>query len=140
MLVPLDRFAEFSRAIDPLHLRGVLNFQGAPYQQAGPFHADPDTVAGKLLYKDSPVRGVGPAATSATRPATPPASRAPPSSTAPGTASPAPVRPAAAPAAATAASNRSDIIGFSSADAIAEIDRRLGEIKTAIEQRGRQAC
>lgn len=133
MLVPLDRFAKFSRAIDPLHLRGVLNFQGAPHQPSSPCHADPDTIAGKLLFKDSPfaswvqshvsdpgrnavcVETVGELDGPGYR-----VTRA--GQTRRGTRG------------SHGRSNRVDIIGFSSADAIAEIDRRLGQLKSAIEQ------
>jgi uncharacterized protein YPO0396 len=54
MLVPLDRLEHFSRAIDHMHLRGRLDFQGAAHQPPTHGVADPDTIAGKLLYKDSP--------------------------------------------------------------------------------------
>ncbi|MFN8080334.1 MAG: ATP-binding protein [Kineosporiaceae bacterium] len=56
LLVPHDRLAAFSRAIDPLHLAGRLVFQGVPLDRDD--HAggglDPTTVAGKLVFKDSP--------------------------------------------------------------------------------------
>ncbi|MGZ4639115.1 MAG: ATP-binding protein, partial [Actinomycetes bacterium] len=57
LLVPGDRLEQFSAAIDPLQLRGRINFEGvpsvAPHDDAG----DPARVAGKLLFKDSPFRG-----------------------------------------------------------------------------------
>jgi uncharacterized protein YPO0396 len=131
MLVPAERFAEFSMAIDPLHLRGVLNFQGAPHQNSTTVHADPATIAGKLLFKDSPFQawvqshvsepsrnaicvetaaeldGAGYRVTRAGQ-------------TRRGTRG------------SHGRANRSDIIGFSSADAIAEIDRRLNELETLL--------
>ncbi|WP_137293557.1 ATP-binding protein [Nocardioides dongxiaopingii] len=57
MLVPLDRLASFSAAIDGLRLPGRLGFEGVELDlpDAGP--ADPERVAGKLLFKDSPFSG-----------------------------------------------------------------------------------
>ncbi|WP_134768434.1 SbcC/MukB-like Walker B domain-containing protein [Nocardioides sp. 1609] len=57
MLVPLDRLASFSAAIDGLRLPGRLTFEGVELDlpDAGP--ADPERVAGKLLFKDSPFSG-----------------------------------------------------------------------------------
>lgn len=57
MLVPLERFEEFSRAIDPLHLRGRLTFVGAQRAAHSDFIGDPDRIAGKLLFKESPFSG-----------------------------------------------------------------------------------
>ncbi|MBM7519977.1 ATP-binding protein [Nocardioides nitrophenolicus] len=57
MLVPIGRLAEFSGAIDGLRLPGRLTFQGVELDlpETGP--ADPERVAGKLLFKDSPFSG-----------------------------------------------------------------------------------
>ncbi|HJQ06228.1 MAG TPA: SbcC/MukB-like Walker B domain-containing protein [Nocardioides sp.] len=57
MLVPLDRLAEFSAAIDGLQLRSRLTFQGAELDlpESGP--QDPERIAGKLLFKESPFSG-----------------------------------------------------------------------------------
>lgn len=57
MLVPLDRLEAFSAAIDGLRLRGRLTFEGVELglPQIGP--GDPQRVAGKLLFKDSPFSG-----------------------------------------------------------------------------------
>lgn len=57
MLVPLDRLEDFSAAIDGLRLRGRLTFEGVELDlpDAGP--ADPERIAGKLVYKDSPFSG-----------------------------------------------------------------------------------
>src|SRR5690242_8160090 len=57
MLVPLDRLEAFSAAIDGLRLRGRLTFEGVELglPQLGP--GDPERVAGKLLFKESPFSG-----------------------------------------------------------------------------------
>lgn len=58
MLVPLEELERFSRSIDQLHLKGRLNFEGVArstiHQQQIP---EPDRVAGKLLFKESPYQG-----------------------------------------------------------------------------------
>ena len=58
MLVPLEELERFSRSIDQLHLKGRLTFEGvarsAVQQQQ---ILEPDRVAGKLLFKDSPYQG-----------------------------------------------------------------------------------
>ncbi len=57
MLVPIDKLAVFSAAIDGLRLRGRLTFEGAELDlpQLGP--GDPERVAGKLVFQDSPFSG-----------------------------------------------------------------------------------
>lgn len=57
MLVPLDRLEQFSSAIDGLRLRGRLTFEGVPLDQPDPGPADPQRVAGKLVHQDSPFTG-----------------------------------------------------------------------------------
>ncbi|WP_166138617.1 ATP-binding protein [Nocardioides ochotonae] len=57
MLVPLPRLEEFSAAIDSLRLRGRLTFEGAQLGLDGPDLLDPEQVAGKLVFADSPFRG-----------------------------------------------------------------------------------
>jgi hypothetical protein len=57
LLVPHDRFEAFSAAIDPLRLRGRLTFEGVPHGLDRPGETDPDTIAGKLLFKNSPCTG-----------------------------------------------------------------------------------
>ncbi|HWI44326.1 MAG TPA: ATP-binding protein, partial [Nocardioides sp.] len=57
MLVPLDRLADFSAAIDGLRLPGRLTFQGVELDLPGSGPADPERIAGKLLFKDSPFAG-----------------------------------------------------------------------------------
>ncbi|WP_253943715.1 ATP-binding protein [Nocardioides marmotae] len=57
MLVPLDRLEHFSAAIDGLRLRGRLTFEGVELDLPDPGPADPDHVAGKLVHQDSPFSG-----------------------------------------------------------------------------------
>ncbi|GAA1451189.1 ATP-binding protein [Mycobacterium cookii] len=57
LLVPVDRLSHFSRAIDGLHLRGRLVFEGVPLDLPDLGPADPERIAGKLLFKDSPFSG-----------------------------------------------------------------------------------
>jgi uncharacterized protein YPO0396 len=54
LLVPLDRLEEFSRTINPLQLRGRLSFEGVPTAEHRLQPADPQRIAGKLQYRDSP--------------------------------------------------------------------------------------
>jgi len=57
MLVPLDRLDAFSSAIDGLRLRGRLTFEGVELDLPDPGPADPERVAGKLVFQDSPFTG-----------------------------------------------------------------------------------
>ncbi|TIC81524.1 hypothetical protein E8D34_17740 [Nocardioides sp. GY 10113] len=57
MLVPLDRFEAFSAAIDGLRLRGRLTFEGAALDLPDLGPGDPERIAGKLLFQDSPFSG-----------------------------------------------------------------------------------
>ncbi|WP_244928834.1 SbcC/MukB-like Walker B domain-containing protein [Nocardioides sp. W7] len=57
MLVPLDRLEAFSAAIDGLHLRGRLTFEGVELDLPDRGPGDPERIAGKLLFKDSPFSG-----------------------------------------------------------------------------------
>lgn len=57
MLVPLDRLPDFSRAIDGLRLRGRLTFEGVELDLPDRGPGDPERVAGKLVFKDSPFSG-----------------------------------------------------------------------------------
>lgn len=55
MLVPLEHLEHFSRSIEPLHLKGRLNFEGvARSTTQQQLILEPDHIAGKLLFKDSP--------------------------------------------------------------------------------------
>ncbi|MEI5675678.1 MULTISPECIES: ATP-binding protein [unclassified Nocardioides] len=57
LLVPLDRLAAFSAAIDGLQLRGRLTFEGAELDLPDRGPGDPERIAGKLLFQDSPFSG-----------------------------------------------------------------------------------
>jgi uncharacterized protein YPO0396 len=57
MLVPLDRLDDFSSAIDGLRLRGRLVFEGAELDLPDLGPGDPERVAGKLVFQDSPFAG-----------------------------------------------------------------------------------
>jgi len=57
LLVPLDRLEQFSSAIDGLRLRGRLVFEGVELHLPDLGPADPERVAGKLLFQDSPFSG-----------------------------------------------------------------------------------
>ncbi|NYE38601.1 uncharacterized protein YPO0396 [Nocardioides cavernae] len=57
MLVPLDRLDDFSTAIDGLRLRGRLTFEGAELDLPDLGPGDPERVAGKLVFRDSPFAG-----------------------------------------------------------------------------------
>lgn len=57
MLVPLDRLEHFSSAIDGLRLRGRLTFEGVELDLPDLGPADPERVAGKLVFQDSPFSG-----------------------------------------------------------------------------------
>lgn len=57
LLVPLDRLEDFSAAIDGLRLRGRLTFEGVPLDLPDLGPADPERVAGKLVFRDSRFSG-----------------------------------------------------------------------------------
>ncbi|WP_109508666.1 ATP-binding protein [Nocardioides speluncae] len=57
MLIPLDRLDAFSAAIDGLSLRGRLTFEGVELDLPDHGPADPERIAGKLVFKDSPFSG-----------------------------------------------------------------------------------
>ena len=57
MLVPEEKLQQFSAAIDGLRLRGRLTFEGVELDVPDQTPQDPDYVAGKLVYKDSPFSG-----------------------------------------------------------------------------------
>lgn len=55
MLVPLEHLEHFSRCIEPLQLKGRLHFEGvARSTSQQQLILEPDHIAGKLLFKDSP--------------------------------------------------------------------------------------
>ncbi|MGO4258220.1 ATP-binding protein [Marmoricola sp. RAF53] len=57
MLVPADRLDQFSAAIDGLQLRGRLTFEGVELHLPDRGPADPERIAGKLLFQESPFSG-----------------------------------------------------------------------------------
>lgn len=57
MLVPLDRLDDFSTAIDGLRLRGRLTFEGVELDLPDLGPGDPERVAGKLVFQDSRFAG-----------------------------------------------------------------------------------
>lgn len=58
MLVDAHRLEEISRIIDPLRLEHRINFTGVDLTATYPdTDADPDWISGKLAYKDSPFTG-----------------------------------------------------------------------------------
>jgi uncharacterized protein YPO0396 len=57
MLVPLDRLDDFSAAIDGLQLRGRLTFEGVELDLPDRGPGDPERIAGKLFFKESPFSG-----------------------------------------------------------------------------------
>lgn len=57
MLVPLDRLESFAAAIDGLRLRGRLTFEGVQLDLPDLGPADPERVAGKLVFQHSPFSG-----------------------------------------------------------------------------------
>jgi uncharacterized protein YPO0396 len=57
MLVPMDRLDHFAAAIDGLRLRGRLSFEGVELDLPGRGPADPERIAGKLLFQNSPFSG-----------------------------------------------------------------------------------
>ncbi|WP_341231290.1 ATP-binding protein, partial [Nocardioides salarius] len=57
MLVPVERLAHFSAAIDGLRLRTRFTFQGVDLDLPDTGPSDPERIAGKLLFKDSPFSG-----------------------------------------------------------------------------------
>lgn len=57
ILVPEDRFEEFSRAIDPLHLNRKVQFIAAALDSAPAPAPAPGTVASKLMFQASPFHG-----------------------------------------------------------------------------------
>ncbi|NYG60777.1 uncharacterized protein YPO0396, partial [Nocardioides daedukensis] len=57
MLVPADKLAGFSRAIDSLRLKRRITFEGVELDLPGSGPADPERIAGKLVFKDSRFSG-----------------------------------------------------------------------------------
>ncbi|MEQ6903451.1 SbcC/MukB-like Walker B domain-containing protein [Nocardioides sp. YIM 152588] len=133
MLVPLDRFEAFSAAIDGLRLRGRLTFEGAELDLPDLGPADPERIAGKLLFQDSPFSGWVQAHVAE------PARNALCVESADGLAGDG-FRVTLAGQTRNGrrgAYGRNDarsIIGFSNADALAEIDHELGQLSDELDE------
>lgn len=54
LLVPREHLQRFSATIDPLRLRGRIEFEGVPSAAHRHLALDPDRIAGKLIFKDHP--------------------------------------------------------------------------------------
>ncbi|WGY04166.1 ATP-binding protein [Nocardioides sp. QY071] len=133
MLVPIGRLAEFSSAIDGLRLPGRLTFQGVELElpETGP--ADPERVAGKLLFKDSPFSGwVQQHVEEPSRNAFCVESAA--DLDGPGFRVTAAGQTRNGDRGTHGRSDHRNIIGFSNEDAIAEIDAQLEELERRMEQ------
>ncbi len=133
MLVPIGRLAEFSSAIDGLRLPGRLTFQGVELDlpETGP--ADPERVAGKLLFKDSPFSGwVQQHVEEPSRNAFCVESAA--ELDGPGFRVTAAGQTRNGDRGTHGRSDHRNIIGFSNEDAIAEIDGQLAELERRMEQ------
>lgn len=133
LLVPRERLEHFSAAIDPLRLRGRLNFEGVASHLTHTPSGDPDRIAGKLLYQDHPFRGW------VVRHISDPVRNALCVETARDLAGDGyRVTQAGQTRSGTRGSHgRADtanIIGFSSAEAIAEIDRQLDELEPQLAE------
>lgn len=141
LLVPQDRLAAFSRAIDPLHLAGRLVFQGVPLDPdgaAGPGGTlDPATVAGKLVFKDSPFTAW------VRRHVSEPARNAlcvqrPDDLAGPGYRVSLAGQTRQGSRGSHGRSEAMNVIGFSSQDVLAEIEEELGRIETLLTEVDRE--
>lgn len=133
LLVPRDRLQAFSAAIDPLRLRGRLSFEGVPSAEHRPAAGDPDRIAGKLLFKDHPFSGW------VHRHVSDPARNALCVETAADLAGPGyRVTLAGQTRSGTRGTHgragTRDIIGFSSADAIADIEAQLAALEPRLAE------
>ncbi|MHA6800290.1 ATP-binding protein [Bounagaea algeriensis] len=132
LLVPHEQLDEFSRRIDSLHLRGRLTFEGIPSAEHRETTGDPDTIAGKLLFKNHPFSAW------VVRHVTDPVRNALCVETAEELAGDGyRVTLAGQTRRGTRGSHgrndNSNIIGFSNAEAIADIDRELAELKLELD-------
>lgn len=133
LLVPRERLEAFSAAIDPLRLRGRLHFEGVPSHLPHTPCSDLDRIAGKLRYADHQFRGW------VARHVADPARNAVCVETARDlTGDGYRVTQAGQTRSGTRGSHgradSADIIGFSSAEAIAEIDRQLDELEPQLAE------
>ncbi|MBU2694360.1 ATP-binding protein [Pimelobacter sp. 30-1] len=133
MLVPLDRLDEFSAAIDDLRLPARLTFQGVELDLPDTGPADPERVAGKLLFKESPFSGwVQQHVEAPSRNAYCVESAA--ELDGPGFRVTAAGQTRNGRRGAHGRNDQRNIIGFSNEDAIAEIDGQLDELERRMEQ------
>ncbi|UUW88873.1 SbcC/MukB-like Walker B domain-containing protein [Nocardioides sp. WV_118_6] len=133
MLVPLDRLDEFSAAIDDLRLPARLTFQGVELDLPDTGPADPERVAGKLLFKESPFSGwVQQHVEDPSRNAYCVESAA--ELDGPGFRVTAAGQTRNGRRGAHGRNDQRNIIGFSNEDAIAEIDGQLDELERRMEQ------
>ncbi|WP_408895750.1 ATP-binding protein [Nocardioides sp. R1-1] len=133
MLVPIDRLGDFSAAIDGLRLPGRLTFQGVELHLPDTGPADPERVAGKLLFKESPFSGwVQQHVEEPSRNAYCVESAA--ELDGPGFRVTAAGQTRNGDRGAHGRGDHRNIIGFSNEDAIAEIDGQLEELERRMEQ------
>ncbi|MCZ2818031.1 ATP-binding protein [Modestobacter sp. VKM Ac-2984] len=133
LLVPRERLGHFSAAIDPLHLRGRLQFEGVPSHLPHTPSSDRARVAGKLLYADHPFSGW------VTRHVSEPARNALCVETAADLAGDGyrVTRAGQTRSGSRGSHGRNDtanVIGFSNADAIEDIDAQLRKLTTQLHE------
>ncbi|MCY4726372.1 hypothetical protein NYO98_08785 [Nocardioides sp. STR2] len=139
MLVPLDRLERFSSAIDGLRLRGRLTFEGVELDLPDLGPADPERVAGKLVFKDSPFSGwvqahVGETARNAW------CVESADDLTGAGFRVTLAGQTRNGRRGAHGRSDTRNIIGFSNADAIAEVDAELAELEERLDDVGAEVA
>jgi uncharacterized protein YPO0396 len=133
LLVPRNRLEPFSAAIDPLQLRGRLTFEGVAIGQDGRADSNPDKIAGKLVFKDSPFAGwvrrhvFDPARNAL-------CVEAPDQLDGPGYRVTLAGQTRLGARGSHGRNDQSNIIGFSNEDTIADIDRELDQIKEELGQ------
>ncbi len=133
MLVPLDRLQDFSAAIDALRLPARLTFQGVELDLPDTGPSDPERIAGKLLFKESPFSGwVQQHVEEPARNALCVASAA--ELDGPGFRVTLAGQTRNGRRGAHGRSEQRNIIGFSSEDAIAEIDAQLAEVERQLAE------
>lgn len=133
LLVPAERLEHFSTAIDPLQLRGRIDFDGVPSGQHPGVPGDPNRVAGKLVFKDHPFSGW------VARHVADPGRNAlcvqtPAELAGPGYRVTIAGQTRRGNSGSHGRSEASSIIGFSSAEAIAEIDHEVAKLNQQLEE------
>lgn len=133
MLVPLDRLDDFSSAIDGLRLRGRLTFEGVRLDLPDLGPEDPESLAGKLVFKDSPFSGwVQAHVAEPARNALCVESAA--ELAGPGLRVTAAGQTRSGRRGSHGRSEARDIIGFSNADAIADVDAELADLERRLDE------